>query len=103
MKRKMIPLLNLFIVISLLCVVSGASGEEYTAMKGIESAKAVFDERESNPKNTAFHLTGVHQTYKELAAMKKNPVFLEAPKRDLIPARNSGVALISPSVGLPNL
>jgi intracellular sulfur oxidation DsrE/DsrF family protein len=76
MKRKIVLLLNLFLVISLLCVVSSASGEEYTAMEGIESAKAVFDERESNPKNTAFHLIGVHQTYKELTAMKKNPVFV---------------------------
>jgi intracellular sulfur oxidation DsrE/DsrF family protein len=56
--------------------VSTASGEEYTAMKGIKSAKVVFDERESNPKNAAFHLTGIHQTYKELATMKKNPVFV---------------------------
>jgi intracellular sulfur oxidation DsrE/DsrF family protein len=45
-------------------------------MKGIKSVKAVFDERESNPKIAALHLTGIHQTYKELAAMKKNPVFV---------------------------
>jgi len=76
MKRKIITLFNLFIAISLLCAVSTVSAEEYKALKGIKSAKAVFDERESNPKNTALHLTGVHQTYKELAAMKKNPVFV---------------------------
>lgn len=76
MKRKIITLLNLFIAISLLCVVSTVSGEEYKPMKGIKSAKAVFDERESNPKSAALHLTIVHQTYKELAAMKKNPVFV---------------------------
>ena len=76
MKTKMMPLLTLFMAISLLCVVSTVSGEEYKSMKGVKSAKAVFDERESNPKNTAFHLIGVHQTYKELAAMKKNPVFV---------------------------
>ena len=76
MKRKMIPLLNLLIVISLLCAVSTVSGEEYTAMKDIKSVKVVFDERESNPKIAALHLTGIHQTYKELATMKKNPVFV---------------------------
>ena len=76
MKRKIITLFNLFIAISLLCVVSTVSGEEYKAMKSIKSAKAVFDERESNPKSAALHLTIVHQTYKELAAMKKNPVFV---------------------------
>ena len=76
MKRKIITLLNLFIVISLFCVVSTVSGEEYKAMKGIKSVKAVFDEREGNPKSAALHLKIIHQTYKELAAMKKNPVFV---------------------------
>jgi intracellular sulfur oxidation DsrE/DsrF family protein len=76
MKRKMIALLNLFIAISLLCAVCTVSAEEYEAMKGIKSAKAVFDERESNPKSAALHLTVIHQTYKELVAMKKNPVFV---------------------------
>ena len=76
MKVKMIPLLNVFIAISLLCVVSTVSGEEYTAMKGINSVKVVFDERESNPKIAALHLTGMQQTYKKLATMKKNPFFV---------------------------
>ena len=57
MKTKIIPLLNIFIAISLLCVVSGVSAEEYESMKGIESVKAVFDERESNPQNAVLHLT----------------------------------------------
>ena len=76
MKKKIIILLNLFIAISLLCVVSAAAGEEYKAMKGIKSATAVFDERESNPKSAALHLKVIQQTYEELAAMKKNPVFV---------------------------
>jgi intracellular sulfur oxidation DsrE/DsrF family protein len=74
MKRKIITLLNLFIAISLLCVVSTVSGEEYKSMKGIKSAKAVFDVRISNPKSAALNLKIIHQTYKELVAMKKNPV-----------------------------
>jgi intracellular sulfur oxidation DsrE/DsrF family protein len=76
MERKIIPLVNLFIAILLLCAVSTVSGEEYEAMKGIKSAKAFFDERESNPKSAVLHLKVIHQTYKELAAMKKNPVFV---------------------------
>ncbi len=76
MKTKIIGLLNLFIVIALLCVVSAVSGEEYKSMKGIKSAKAVFDERESNPKSVALHLKIIHQTYKELAAMKNDPAFV---------------------------
>lgn len=76
MKRKIIALISLCIFISVLCAVSVASGEEYEAMKGIKSAKAVFDERQSNPKSAALHLKIIHQTYKELAAMKKNPIFV---------------------------
>jgi len=76
MKKKIITLLNLFIAISFLCIVSTVSGEEYKAMKGIKSAKAVFDEREGNPQSAALHLKVIHQTYKELATMKKNPVFV---------------------------
>ena len=76
MKTKITGLLNPFIIISLLCVVSTVSGEEYKSMKGIKSAKAVFDERESNPKSAALHLKIIHQTYKELAAMKNDPVFV---------------------------
>jgi intracellular sulfur oxidation DsrE/DsrF family protein len=76
MKSKIITVISLFVAISLLCAVSTVSAEEYKAMKGIESAKAVFDERESNPKNAALHLEVIYQTFKELAAMKKNPVFV---------------------------
>ena len=76
MKRKIITLLNLFMAISLLCVIPTVSGEEDKAMKGIKSAKAVFDERESNPKSAALHLKLIHQTYKDLSAMKKTPVFV---------------------------
>ena len=76
MKGKMISLLGLFMAISLLCVASGTSGEEYKSMKGLKSVKAVFDEREGDPKSAALHLKVIHQTYKELAAMKKSPVFV---------------------------
>ena len=75
-KSKPIIVLNLFVAISLLCAVSVASGEEYKAMKGVESAKAVFDEREMNPKSAALHLRVIHDTYKELVSMKKNPAFV---------------------------
>lgn len=96
MKRKMITLLNLFIAISFLYVVSGVSGEEYKSMKGIKSAKAVFDERESNPKSAALHLKVVHQTFKELAAMKNNPVFVVifvGPSVKLISKNREGFSL----------
>jgi uncharacterized protein len=76
MKRKIITLLNLFMAISLLCVVSTVHGEEYESMKGIKSITTIFDERESNPKSAVLHLKLIHQTYEELATMKKTPVFV---------------------------
>jgi intracellular sulfur oxidation DsrE/DsrF family protein len=76
MKTKMMPLLIVVMAISLVCAVSTASGEEYKAMTGIKSAKAVFDERQSDPKSAALHLKVLHQTFKELEGMKNNPVFV---------------------------
>lgn len=76
MKRNTITLLNLFIAISLLFAVPTVYGEEYEGLKDIKSAKAIFDERESNPKTAAMHLKLIHQTYKEFAKMKKDPVFV---------------------------
>jgi len=74
-KRKISILLNFFVAVSLLCLVPAVSGEEYKSLKGVKSAKAVFDERESNPKLAVLHLKLLHQTYKDLAAMKKKPAF----------------------------
>ncbi len=76
MIRKGMALLNLFVAILLLCSVSTASGEEYEGITSVKSAKIVFDERESNPKAAALHLKVVHQTYKDLAAMKKEPAIV---------------------------
>lgn len=76
MKRKGMTLLNLFMAILMLGSVSTASGEEYEGITSIKSAKIVFDERESNPKAAVLHLKLVHQTYKDLAAMKKEPAIV---------------------------
>jgi intracellular sulfur oxidation DsrE/DsrF family protein len=76
MKRKGITLLNLFMAILLIGSVSTASGEEYEGIKSVKTAKIIFDERESSPNTAILHLKLVHQTYKDLAAMKKKPVFV---------------------------
>ena len=49
--------------------------EEYDAMKGVNSANAIFDVRLENPQSAVLHLALVFDTYKELVAMKKAPVF----------------------------
>jgi intracellular sulfur oxidation DsrE/DsrF family protein len=75
MKMKAITLISLMIVISLFSAVS-ASAEDYEALKGVKSAKAIFDFRIGDPKSAALHMNLIHQTYKELAAMKKGPIFV---------------------------
>jgi intracellular sulfur oxidation DsrE/DsrF family protein len=53
-------------------------GEEYEALKGLKSVKAVFDVRISNPKSAALSLKLVHDTYKDknIMAVTKKPAFV---------------------------
>jgi intracellular sulfur oxidation DsrE/DsrF family protein len=76
MKRTGITVLNLFIAFMLLGSVPTVSAEETEGIMNIKSVKMVFDERESNPHAAALHLKLVHQTYKDLAAMKKEPAIV---------------------------
>lgn len=76
MKRKGITLLHLVVAMLLLGTLSTASGEEYEGIADVKSVKIVWDERESNPKAAALHLKGIHATYKDLAAMNKEPSFV---------------------------
>jgi intracellular sulfur oxidation DsrE/DsrF family protein len=55
----------IFTVCVLLSSVSNASSDEYVALKGLKSVKAVFDFRIGDPKNAAAHLKLIHQTYKD--------------------------------------
>jgi len=55
---------------------SAASAAEYDAMKGVDSVKAIFDMRDGVPKIAAVHMKLIHDTYKELTAMKKQPVLV---------------------------
>ena len=55
---------------------SYAAEEEYDAMKGVDNAKAMFDMRDGVPKMATVHMKLIHETYKQLTAMKKNPMFV---------------------------
>jgi len=55
---------------------SYAADEEYDAMKGVSNANAMFDMRDGVPAVAAVHMKLIHETYKQLTAMKKNPVFV---------------------------
>lgn len=68
--------MSLFLSVCVLFVTaSGVPAKEYEALEGLKSAKAVFDVRIGTPKAAALHIKLIHQTYKDLVAEKKNPVF----------------------------
>jgi hypothetical protein len=73
MKRKIIASLTLLVVIAMICPIPVVSGEEYGALTGVKSAKAVFDDRVGNPKSALSHLKLIHQTYKELTEIEEDP------------------------------
>jgi intracellular sulfur oxidation DsrE/DsrF family protein len=53
-------------------------GQEYEALKGLKSIKAVFDVRVSNPKSAALNLKLIHDTYKDknIRAITEKPAFV---------------------------
>jgi intracellular sulfur oxidation DsrE/DsrF family protein len=53
-------------------------GEEYEALKGLKSIKAVFDVRVANPKSAALNLKLIRDTYKDknIMAVTKKPAFV---------------------------
>jgi len=76
MKKKTIIFLNLFLAIFLFCAAATVFAEENESLKGVQSAKAIFDFRIGNPKSAAMHMDLIHKTYKDLTAMKKKPEFV---------------------------
>lgn len=104
--KKGMMMLNLLVAILLLGSVSTASGEEYDGITSVKSAKLPFDERESNPKAAALHLKGVRQTYKDRAAIKKEPAFVivfTGPSVKLISKYREGFSPVGAQGGLRKL
>ena len=71
-----------FSLISLIClsfvVVASGFCEEYEALKGLKSVKAVFDVRIGTPKIAALHLKLIHDTFKDksIISITKKPAFV---------------------------
>lgn len=71
-----ISILCFFVSIALmLSLTTNSLGDEYDALKGVESVKAVFDVRVANPKVAAVHLDLIHKTFKDqnLTIKSKKP------------------------------
>lgn len=76
MKSGKKSMVMLFVVSFLFAPLSFAEMQNNMGgLKDVKSAKAVFDVRTGDTKSAALHLKLIHQTFKELAAAKKNPVF----------------------------
>ena len=74
-KRRLfaVSMLTFFLLLS---SHSFAWAEEYNAMKGVNSVNAIFDMRIGNPQSAVLHLNLIYNTFEELVAMKKSPVFV---------------------------
>jgi intracellular sulfur oxidation DsrE/DsrF family protein len=73
-RKKLFVSLAVFSLV--LSSLSFATAEEYDAMKGVNSVNAIFDMRDGNLQTAVIHLNLIHDTYKELITMKKNPDFV---------------------------
>lgn len=53
-------------------------GQEYEALKGLKSIKAVFEFRKDDPKSAAFYLNAIYQTFKDknITAVTEDPDFV---------------------------
>jgi intracellular sulfur oxidation DsrE/DsrF family protein len=80
MKRESRTIILSLVLSTFLAFVATAHGygEEYEALRGLKSIKAVFDVRISNPKSAAIHLKLIHNTYKDknIMAVTKKPAFV---------------------------
>ena len=74
--RRKIVVMSLAAFFLVLSSLSFASAEEYDGMKGVNNANVIFDMRDGIPRIAVVHIKLIHDTYKQLAAMKKNPVFV---------------------------
>jgi len=76
-------------------VAANLSAEEYEALKGLKSAKAVFDVRLGSPKSAALHLKLIHETFKDknLTSVANKPTFVvvfSGPSVKLISKQREG-------------
>ena len=74
--NRRILLASLTVFFLVLSSLSYALAEEYDAMKGVDSVNVMFDMRDGNLQSAVIHLNLIHDTYKELVAQKKSPVFV---------------------------
>lgn len=75
MKNGITAIISLIAACLFLASLPAASAQEYESLKGVKSAKAVFDVRIGSPQIAALHLKLMRQTHKDLIAAGKKPAF----------------------------
>jgi uncharacterized protein len=76
MKTKPLAILVLLFAVFFCGTLSDVLAAEYEALRHIKEVKAVFDFRIGDPKSAALQMNLIHDTYRDLALMKKKPVFV---------------------------
>lgn len=66
MKRSAhITIMSILLICLLVVTAGNAFSEEYVALKGLKSVKAVFGFEKGNPQNALIHLRVIHQSFKD--------------------------------------
>ena len=87
-KSAHVTMMSILVVCLLVATAGNVSSEEYSALKGVKSGKAVFDFESGNPQSALVQLQVIHQTFKD-----KN-LWVGKKKPDIV------VVFIGPSVKL---
>ncbi len=98
MKRSAhIAIMSMVLICFLVVTAGNAFSEEYVALKGLKSVKAVFGFEMGNPQNALVHLQVIHQTFKDknIWMGKKKPeivVVFYGPSVKLVSKNRTGFA-----------
>ena len=74
--RKKALVISVAGVLLVFSILANARAEQYDAMEGVNNVNVIFDMRDGVPQTAAVHMKLIQDTYRQLAAMNKNPSFV---------------------------
>ena len=71
-------LVSIFMVVFFFAGVANVTAQQYEALQGVFSVKAIFDMRIGDPKSAALHLDLIRQTFKDksITELTSEPIFV---------------------------
>ena len=77
-ESRNIVLVSVFIAFFFFAGVANVTAQQYEALQGVFSVKAIFDVRIDNPKSAALHLDLIRQTFKDknITQLTSEPLFV---------------------------